>query len=371
LVHALLIVALVLPWVLVAVMLFVVYVLIKQHGEFLHREQQLAAAAAGSGAAMPDVRPGLAVGTEAPDLVLNDVTGRERHIGEFFGEPFVLTFFSTGCGYCKEMAPQLSELPEGSPRLVLISSGDPAELSSLAGEHDWKFDVLHEDEDWRAFKAYEPVGTPSAYLIDSEGKIAQELAVGAEGVKQLFASSPVVAASNGSNGHQAGVAVDPLREKEEDAVRRAQRAGLRAAPTSESRINRDGLEAGTLAPNFVVPDLEGGMRSLTDYRGQRVLLVFSDASCGPCDALAPELVRLAQERDDVRVVMISRGDAEANRRKAAQHGYPFPVLLQKSWEISKQYGMFATPIAYLIDEDGVIGADVAVGNDAILGLVAA
>jgi len=32
--------------------------------------------------------------------------------------------------------------------------------------------------------------------------------------------------------------------------------------------------------------------------------------------------------------------------------------------------MFATPIAYLVDEAGVIRHDVAVGADAILGLIA-
>jgi hypothetical protein len=42
------------------------------------------------------------------------------------------------------------------------------------------------------------------------------------------------------------------------------------------------------------------------------------------------------------------------------------VVLQQRWEISRDYGMFATPIAYLIDEQGVIAANVAVGTDAIL-----
>ncbi len=67
--------------------------------------------------------------------------------------------------------------------------------------------------------------------------------------------------------------------------------------------------------------------------------------------------------------MISRGDPDQNRSKAALNGYPFGVLLQRSWEISKQYGMFATPIGYLIDEVGVVAKDVAVGGDAILALV--
>lgn len=361
--HALLIVAVVLPWVLVAVLVFILYVLIKQHGDFLHGQQQLLAASPSAAPApMADARAGLDVGIDAPDLVLSDVHGLERSLAEFRGEPHVLAFFSTHCGYCREMAPQLAELPEGSPRLVLISSGDPTELRSLASEHDWKFDVLIEDADWRAFRAYEPVGTPSAYLVDAEGRIAAELAVGSPAVMQLLESpSPA-----GSNGHPTNV--DP---KEEAAVERARGAGLRVAGMEESRIARNGLSAGTLAPNVVLPDLAGAMQSVADYRGRRVLLVFSDVNCGPCDALAPDLVRLARERDDVQVLMVSRGDPEANRQKAALHGYPFPVLLQKSWEISKQYAMFATPIAYLIDEDGVIDADVAVGNDAILGLVTA
>ena len=66
--------------------------------------------------------------------------------------------------------------------------------------------------------------------------------------------------------------------------------------------------------------------------------------------------------------MLSRADPEANKRKVAEHGLTFPVLLQRHWEISREYGMFATPIAYLIDEHGVIAADVATGPDAILAL---
>ena len=45
-------------------------------------------------------------------------------------------------------------------------------------------------------------------------------------------------------------------------------------------------------------------------------------------------------------------------------------MLQQQWEISRKYAMFATPIAYLIDEQGVIARDVAVGTDAILSLLA-
>jgi peroxiredoxin len=145
---------------------------------------------------------------------------------------------------------------------------------------------------------------------------------------------------------------------------------LRVKDTSESNIARDGLPAGTEAPNFVLPDLDGNVHALVDYRGKRVLLVFSDVECGPCEAMSPDLVKLAEKgAPKLQVLMVSRGNEEGNRRKAEAFGYPFPVMLQKSWEISKLYGMFATPIAYLIDENGVIEKDVAAGAEPILNLI--
>jgi hypothetical protein len=67
--------------------------------------------------------------------------------------------------------------------------------------------------------------------------------------------------------------------------------------------------------------------------------------------------------------MVSRGEAEANRAKASAHGLTFPIVLQRQWEISREYGMFATPIAYLIDAAGVIATEVAVGVEPILSLL--
>jgi hypothetical protein len=80
------------------------------------------------------------------------------------------------------------------------------------------------------------------------------------------------------------------------------------------------------------------------------------------------LEQLHRQRPDLKVLMVSRRDPEANRKKVKQLGLTFPVALQKAWEISKLYGMFATPIGYLIDEQGVVVTDVAAGADAILAL---
>jgi peroxiredoxin len=134
---------------------------------------------------------------------------------------------------------------------------------------------------------------------------------------------------------------------------------------ARSRLKRDGLKAGESAPDFRLPCLDGTEHSLADFRGRRVLLVFSDPHCGPCQALAPYLQQFCSKHPDTSVLMISRGDPKENRAKVKEHGLTFPVLLQQRWEISRLYAIFATPVAYLIDETGLILRDVAVGVDSI------
>ena len=76
------------------------------------------------------------------------------------------------------------------------------------------------------------------------------------------------------------------------------------------------------------------------------MLVFSDPNCGPCDELSPHLQELHRRRPDLSVLVISRRDADATRAKAKALGLTFPIVMQKQWEISLKYGMFATPIGY-------------------------
>jgi hypothetical protein len=68
--------------------------------------------------------------------------------------------------------------------------------------------------------------------------------------------------------------------------------------------------------------------------------------------------------------MISKGEPKENRAKVKEHKLTFPIVLQQQCEISRRYAMFATPIAYLINEAGVTAHDVTVGTDSILALLA-
>jgi peroxiredoxin len=148
---------------------------------------------------------------------------------------------------------------------------------------------------------------------------------------------------------------------------RAERFGNRSL--AASKIKRDGLRAGTVAPEFRLPRLDGGELALSQLRGRLVLLAFSSPHCGPCNGLAPKLQNFHRKHPELELVMISRGSPDENRAKVKEHGLTFPVVLQRQWEVSRDYAMFATPVAYLIDEGGVILADVAVGVDAVVELM--
>ena len=72
------------------------------------------------------------------------------------------------------------------------------------------------------------------------------------------------------------------------------------------------------------------------------------------------------------------GDADGRKHRdiegldgaetAAALGLTYPIVLQRQWEISLLYATFATPIGYLIDEQGILASDVAVGVGPILAL---
>lgn len=123
--------------------------------------------------------------------------------------------------------------------------------------------------------------------------------------------------------------------------------------TRPTRMGRSGLKLGKKAPDFTLPDLAGGHISLQDYSGRKLLLVFVQPGCGPCHGIVPELNRL-HRAGDVGVLVINNAEMEQAREWAEEVGPQFPAVIQQHWEVSKKYQIFATPFAYLIDEEGII-----------------
>ena len=102
-----------------------------------------------------------------------------------------------------------------------------------------------------------------------------------------------------------------------------------------------------------------------------MILVFWDPQYGPCLPLATQLEALHKQFVEPAIVTISRGTEEQHQNAVAELGLTFPIGLQRHWEVSREYAMFATPVAYLIDERGVIAHNVAIGAESILALATA
>jgi methylamine dehydrogenase accessory protein MauD len=138
--------------------------------------------------------------------------------------------------------------------------------------------------------------------------------------------------------------------------------------TTPSRIGRGGLKPGKKAPDFTLPSVAGGEVSLHDFAGRRVFLVFTQSGCKPCHRIVPELNKL-QRAGDVQVLVVNNGEVEATRQWAGEAGACFPVLVQQQFSVSKRYEMYATPFAFLIDEQGVIASKGIINNGQHIGFV--
>src|SRR5260370_662387 len=202
------------------------------------------------------------------------------------------------------MAADLAALPaEGGgdrPVPVMVTTGAAGKNRKLVEQYGIRCLVLLQAESEVASK-YRAQGTPMGYRIDGRGRIASELTVGAQPLLELATA----AVGRGSP--------DPARMMNGSAPHGAKDYRSLAG----SRVNRSGLKAGTPAPDFRLPRIDGGDLSLADLRGERVLLVFSDPDCGPCDELAPQLQARHLQRPDLQALVVSRRDAEPPRVKAA------------------------------------------------------
>ena len=129
------------------------------------------------------------------------------------------------------------------------------------------------------------------------------------------------------------------------------------------------LNPGTTAPDFTLPDQNGDMRALSDYRGQKVILYFypKDMTAG-CTQQAcgfAELYPHFMEKGAV-VLGVSKDSVASHKKFEEKYGLPFPLLADPElqaiqaygvWQEKKLYGktsMGVVRTTYLIDENGII-----------------
>ncbi|WP_026139615.1 thioredoxin-dependent thiol peroxidase [Leucobacter salsicius] len=117
------------------------------------------------------------------------------------------------------------------------------------------------------------------------------------------------------------------------------------------------LEPGQPAPEFSLQDQDGATRSLSEYRGERVVLFFYPAAMTPgctkqaCDFRDSEA---ALQAAGVRVLGISRDKVEKQRKFADRDELGYPLLSDPELDVHRAYGAFGTKNSYGRIIEGVI-----------------
>lgn len=106
------------------------------------------------------------------------------------------------------------------------------------------------------------------------------------------------------------------------------------------------------------PDEGGQRRSVQDLRGKVVVLVFWGSECPSSKRYAQRLAALSRKWGD-KVAFLgvaSNGYEDAGKVKAAKQaqGLPFPVLIDAGGKIAHRLGVGTTPIALVVDAQGVV-----------------
>ena len=129
------------------------------------------------------------------------------------------------------------------------------------------------------------------------------------------------------------------------------------------------LEIGTIAPAFSLPDQDGNVHALADYRGRKVVLYFYPRDNTPgCTKQAcnfAELYPQFQARGAV-VLGVSRDSVASHKKFAEKYNLPFTILSDPELQCIQAYGVWQEKVnygkksmgvvrtTYLIDEEGVI-----------------
>lgn len=136
-------------------------------------------------------------------------------------------------------------------------------------------------------------------------------------------------------------------------------SGLVLAGCSSGSTSEEGSETDSLAPDFQLSSLDGQTISLSDFRGNPVLLNFWATWCGPCQYEMPFLQELYEDEEwsqkGLVILTVDIGEHPAKVKYFVEGlSLSFMVLLDIDQDVALKYNIRAIPTTFFIDKDGII-----------------
>lgn len=122
------------------------------------------------------------------------------------------------------------------------------------------------------------------------------------------------------------------------------------------------VTAGTVAPEFELPGLDGKTHKLSDYKGKVVFLNFWATWCKPCEEEIPSMQALHENLAALPFVIVAvsvdKDGPEVIEPFLKHYGVTFPVLHDRKGKVKELYKTTGVPETFIIDQNGVIAEKV-------------
>ena len=114
-------------------------------------------------------------------------------------------------------------------------------------------------------------------------------------------------------------------------------------------------ELSGVAPNFTLQARDGGQVSLSDLRGEVVMINFWATWCGPCREEMPHLEALHQRYSDLGFTLLGvnvEEDSRLSDKFLEETPVTFDILFDPQNGVSELYDVVAMPSTVLVDREG-------------------
>ncbi len=114
---------------------------------------------------------------------------------------------------------------------------------------------------------------------------------------------------------------------------------------------------GKTAPDFSLVDRQGKTWTLSELKGQVVVLYFWSSWCPPCREDLPAMQRLYSRlpKDNCKMLAIlNRDKPEVAYAFAEKLGITVPILYDRNNDVCEKYGVVGLPVTYIVDKKGVL-----------------